>query len=341
MNQVYKYLTAFSLLAAIAAGCSKEPVSAPVSHTLAFGVSMADMDGTKADAEDPTGLFTATDLRSLEKFKILNGYDNDTQIITSATDVYKIAENLWQLDENPKAWIIGHTMTFWASANLPSWVESASSTAKGEATMKLKSDGIPTTAATQGDPLIGYFSSDTGDNGKATIRFFHPMTAVRFTTGELGEPQKVASITSVTLVGVYKSAETDITVGKSAGKDSLIFSWKNFGEKISVSGDFEGTGAEGKSAQPFILIPQDLDTNEITIKVNVNLQVGGTQVMSAVMSSGKWEAGYLYTYELDYVPISSIDGTLTVTLKDWTDLMSEDGDKYFDVTFGNRPDDKS
>lgn len=336
MNQVYKYLTAFSLLTAIAAGCSKEPVSAPVSHTLAFGVSMADMDGTKADAEDPTGLFTATDLRSLEKFKILNGYDNDTQIITSATDVYKIAENLWQFDENPKAWVIGHTMTFWASANLPSWVESASSTAKGEATMKLKSDGIPTTAATQGDPLIGYFSSDTGDNGKATIRFFHPMTAVRFTTGELGEPQKVASITSVTLEGVYKEGTATVTGGSPAP----TITWSPTGE-INVSGDFEGTGAEGKSAQPFILIPQDLDTNEITIKVNVNLQVGGTQVMSAVMSSGKWEAGYLYTYELDYVPISSIDGTLTVTLKDWTDLMSEDGDKYFDVTFGNRPDDKS
>ena len=329
MMRKLRYFVPICLTAVFALGCNRD-VTPEAELNITFDVRLAGENAvpkamTRVAAK--TGQFTEENLSSLDQFGV-TGYDGSDRIIDGRT-VHKI-DGAWLLDDNPRAWLSGHTMTFWADANMPSWVESVSSTTKDEATMTLTSDGIPTSAASQGDPLIGYYTG-TGDNGKATIMFYHPMTAVKFVTGELGEPQKIASISGISLEGVHKSGSATIT-----GGSPITVEWTPSGSTTTVSGNF----LDGASEEPFILIPQEIESDEVTVKVYVNLQEGGISEMFAIMSADEWKAGYIYTYQLDYVPISSIS-SFTVTLIDWSKLMSKDGDEYFDVNFGNKPPEES
>ena len=329
MKRTYKYLTALLILAMAAGGCSKDPSTAPRGNVITFGVRMAEeTEATETKAASQAGQYTASSLAELDEFTV-TGFDDSDKIIDNGKVCKMGTGPTWQLEKNPKVWVDGHTMTFWASANLPS--SGVSATLESIESAGLNVTEIPSDATDQFDPLVGYYSG-SGEKGKATITFYHPMTAVRFVTGSLGSPQKVASINSVTIQGVHKQGTATIKAVPSIP----TITWAPSG-KTNVSGSFSGTGTEGKSAVPFLIIPQNLSDDHVTIKVNVDLVEGGTTDMTAMLETDEWKAGFIYTYTLDYVVVSPMDMTLTVTLADWQILTNKNGGEFFDVTFGTKP----
>jgi len=307
MFQYFKHIVFIFLSVSFISSCQKNTDFQEIS----FSAQLFEGPETKS-----SGQYTATDLNSLGQFKV-NGFDGDIKDIDSRT-VYKTG-SIWKFNDNPKVWISGHTRTFWADANMPSWA-SVVSDGKGTATMSVSS--IPASAENQWDPLVGYYSG-TGINGRADIVFYHPFTAVTFKTGEVGDPAIISSINSVSLVGVHQQG----TVTVSAGSP-LSYTWATT-NKITVSGAFSGN----QSAKPFLLIPQKLNTDNITISIVVSLVSGGTSSKTVVLSTGEWNAGIHYTYTLDYIPYTQMEGDLKVTLTDWEYLKSASGKDFFDASF--------
>lgn len=318
MKRILKYLT---LVLILAVSCQKQAVSESDGDEMTFIAQLADM--TKASS----GLYTETNLQSLGEFQV-TGYDSnegDAQVFSNKP-VYYVNNLWWKFKDNPTIWLRDHDMTFWAKANLPNYV-TVNSTTKASATLAITE--IPSSASNQCDPLIGYYSG-VGESGSAVIKFYHPLTAVSFKTGMCGEdPVVVSSINSVKLTGVYKSGSATVT----GSATSLSYNWASTRTgSISVTGPFSGT----KSAQPFLLIPQNVADNKVTIEVTVtrtSAAGGGTSTMTVDLDTGSWEAGIHYTYTLDYVSYRPLEETLKVTLTDWVYIDSESGKKYFDASF--------
>lgn len=305
-----------ALTTQLSVGCGKDLRSKQRGNELTFSVEMA--GESKA-----SGQYTEETLTSLGQFNVTGYDDSGSKKIDDREAIRK--STFWQLKGAPVIWLDDETMTFWAYANMPSY---ASMTTSSDASATFSVTEIPAEATSQWDPLIGYYSG-TGNNGNAPIVFHHPLTAVTFKTGDCGDPAYISAITGVTLKGVHKSGTAEV---EDSGTGTISYSWTTSGT-TDVTGAFSGDA----SAQPFLLIPQDLETDAVTIEVTVTLAEGGTQTMSVDLSSGKWDEGCHYFYVLDYNPIRPMDEALTVTLADWTYLTNKDGGVYFDVTFGIKP----
>lgn len=283
MKGIHKYLTVISLAAAVAAGCSNERTAIDPSGKVAFRVRMASMSGTKA-------LYEESDLSSLEWFDV-TGYKGAALNIDNEKVYRPQSGDIWQFDGNPKIWMPGQTMTFWASANLPAW---ATVTVNGESSLTLTVSAIPADAASQADPLVGYYKG-TGNNGLAPLTFYHPMTALDFKAGELGE---IIRINSITLKGVHQSGVAAI----SGGSPAPAVVWTPSGTKTDVSGAFQGDGSEGKCVQTFILIPQSLTDSPVDLVINVTAASGDKDIPAA-LTAGVLEAGHIYSYTLNYTSL--------------------------------------
>jgi len=130
------------------------------------------------------------------------------------------------------------------------------------------------------------------------------------------------------LKDVYKSGTATCTGGTPVG-----LSWAPGSVKTDVVGAFSGTGTSGKSASPFIIIPQTLTTANASIEVTVTRSSGGPKTMYALFNTGSWEAGKKYIYTLDYV-CNEMNEDLVVTLSDWTNLAPTDSSKdYFEAQY--------
>jgi len=316
MKRTFIYLTAVFLLTAVFCSCQKETESEHEGDEMTFIAELADM--TKASA----GLFEDVNLKSLGEFKV-TGYDSDNNLFSDRS-VFLVDNLWWKFKDNPTIWLRDHDMTFWAKANLPGYV-TVESTTKGSATLAITA--IPSSASAQYDPLIGYYSGK-GNSGSAVIKFYHPLAAVTFKTGSCGDPAVVSSINSVKLTGVYESGSATVTGSLTA----LSYDWTSRTGSKTVTGPFSGT----KSENPFLLIPQDVASKNISIEVNVTLTTaagGGTKTMVVDLNTGNWVEGVHYTYTLDYVSYKPMDGALKVTLTDWVYIQSASGKKYFDADF--------
>jgi len=317
MKRKTKYITQVLVLAALLAGCQKESSNEPVSYDLTFSTQMADQ--TKA-----AGQYIDRDLKSLSTFKVY-GYDESKQIINDGEVKMTKTDNVWLLDGDPIVWGEGKTMTFWASANLPSWA-SVSSTSSASATLSVTT--IPPAAADQWDPLVGYYSG-FGDAGNAEIRFYHPMTAVKFVTGSLGdEIRSVTGITSVKIKNVYQSGTVTVN-----GTAPSTFSWTPGSTMIDVTGPFTGSGTEAESAKPFLLIPQNLGTKNVTLEITVST-TSGNKTMNTKLTSGEWQAGKTNVYTLDYIN-NEFGENIVVTLQNWGAVTPSDPsvETYFDAIY--------
>jgi len=283
----------FIAAVALAAGCSKEYVSAAPEYEMTFDAQLADL--TKA-----AGRITGTTFPTSIPFTV-SGYHGSTTEFTGRNVSYNNGE--WKFTENPILWRDSYNITFFASANLPSWATATPSSSA----MTLAITDIPAAAANHYDPLLGYYSG-TGTKGSATVAFRHPMTAVSFKTGSFSYPEyNITAITSVKLTGVH--------AGGSASFNGSTIAWTPSGSTKSVTGPFSGTS----SAQPFILIPQTLSSSPVTAEVTVSLSTGGTLTGTAVLNSGSWDAGKLNTYTLNYYN-DKLSMDLTVSLIDWVYL---------------------
>lgn len=314
-----KNLSVVVALLVLTAACSGDSLLDEGSHEITFSVQMAGQ--TKANVGQP-GQFGVSSLVSLDQFSV-TGYDNSELIIARETPVLKSKDGLWRLEENPKVWQQDHTMTFWASANMPSWAE-VSQVSLESATMTVTSS-IPESVSEQWDPLIGYYNG-VGEDGHATIMFYHPMTAVSFRTGTKGDPEYIASISSVTLKGIYATGSAAVS---SSASGELEFSWTGDGS-TSASGGFNTDGTQ--SDKPFLLIPQTISGGNIGLDISVALKAGGNKVIDNVtIPAGEWLPGIHYTYTLDYS--KTIPMEIKVELTDWEPLKNKNDEDYFKVLF--------
>jgi len=309
MKRVLKYCTPLVLMAAVTVSCNKESSPGVGENNITFSVAMAEEE-TKA------GQYTGGDLSGLDEFKV-TGYQNSEPSPVINNGTVKKHSSVWLLEGDSVAWPEETTMTFWASANLPAWA-SVSSTSSASATLKITA--VPTNAADQWDPLVGYYSGP-GDAGNAKITFYHPMTAVKFK--KIGTA--VDCIESVKLIGLYEKGTVNVTVSSTIPS----YDWQSTRTgSISASGSF----VADSSATPFLLIPQNLSSVNVSMEINLMLS-GVKKTMFAKLDSGEWVAGYIYTYTLDYSPAMD---NLTVTLSNWEKITRTKNGKtvdYFDSNF--------
>jgi len=308
MTKLTVNIASVLLLAATAVACSKNDCAESAGHDITFTVRMADETKT-------AGQYTASSLESLTNFKV-SGYDGTSKIIDNR--VVTKSEGEWKLDDNPKAWIDGHTMTFWADANMPSW---ASANPSSSTTHTLSVSSVPESVDNQWDPLIGHYNG-TGTNGNAVITFYHPFTAVAFVKGASEDPG-ITAITGIKMSGVYGSGSVEI----SSWNSGPSYSWTPSGS-ISVT----GSCTDNHSTKPFILIPQNLASKNVLVEITAT-RSGSTVQMYATINSGEWLAGKTNVYTLDYKDFQ-MTANLTVTLDNWgTVNNTSEGTDWFNAQF--------
>jgi len=319
MKYSCQYIFPIALAVCLLMGCEKSESGC---HQISFDVQLADEIQTKA----PGCINSLSSIDPEFKSFMLWGYDGTKKDIDGRT-VKRFDSGVWGFEDKPLVWVDGKTRTFWSYANLPSYV-TVTANSSTQATVTVTSAGIPVAVANQWDPLVGYYNGK-GVNGKASIIFYHPLTAVKFVTGNKGDSKyNITGISSVTMKNVHKSGTATTSNGTS-------YSWTPSGT-TNVTGGFTGTA----STIPFIVIPQNLSSNPVLVEITVTRSSGGNKTMYATLDSGSWEAGKLNVYTLDYVN-DTMTATLTVTLENWGTVTNQNGTpsvtsddlSYFIATF--------
>lgn len=234
-------------------------------------------------------------------------YDGTTRFIpaTNATNGYETVtysnSNSKWATQTTYFWPGSSNKTFYAYANMPNDLNtnggpSISCTSTGQVLTGFTINDDDYTA--QQDILMGYYSG----NGKgasavertAAIKFYHPLTAVRF---KMGTATGV-TINSLTISNIYSSG----TVTQAENS----FVWSNFGDATSITMSNTPLFVDGTSKlisnteggdNTFILIPQNLATKNVTVEITANT-TEGNKTFTGTLSTGAWEAGTVYTYEL-------------------------------------------
>lgn len=237
---------------------------------------------------------------------------------TSAS--YDATGGRWKINtENELFWYEDETKVFYAHANFPVLADPAnvaSETNPGAfvqnltpASQTLRYYAQPSVPL-QKDILLGTYSGDGGGKGQADIRFYHPLTAVRFIKGSM---EHIGKITGITLSGLYKYGQTTQTPTSAAS-----FTWTGCLGDISSS-QTNASGLEltstGLIGSPFLLIPQTLSAKNVKVTVNVVLDDASERVFDATITTGSWESGKISEYAL-----SVDDMTMRIspiTLEDW------------------------
>ena len=239
----------------------------------------------------------------LSTFKISGWNDDDSSFIPFGTVVEYNASSMRWLTESRYTWPVGVNKTFYAFGNLP---ESGAAVTNPDADGQyLDYSEVPATAADQNDILLGYyegvgssasdFSTDSDTEGVAEIVFYHPLTAVVFKQGDLGD---ITKIKSISIEGVYKSGKTshDGTTGRN-------FVWTDLSTEMQdVTMDLASAALPGSGKQigeSFIFIPQNLASNNVVIKV-VAVTADGDKTFSVTIDEGEWKAGKTNIYTLGY-----------------------------------------
>ena len=187
---------------------------------------------------------------------------------------------------------------FYAVANLPT----SGATASVDETdgVSLSVTSWPGAIASQTDVMLGYYKG-TGSAGAAAVKFYHPMTSVKFVLGSIeGSP----TITGISLQGVYTVGSTTFSSDNSSySEDSNgvgIFNWTSPSGSTSCTQTGLSVSAENATiGVPFILIPQALGTQ--SVKVTISTSDG---YYTATLDSGTWAAGYTYTYTVGYSSVT-------------------------------------
>ncbi len=239
----------------------------------------------------------------LSTFKLSGWNADESSFIPSGTDVDYDTSSMRWLTSSKYTWPVGVSKTFYAYGNLPS---SGAAVTNPDATVQnLDYSVVPATAAAQKDILLGYYSgvgssatdynTDTNTEGVAEIVFYHPLTAVVFKQGDLGD---IIKLKSITIEGVYKSGKT--TQDGSTGRN---FVWTDLSTDMQdVTIDLTSTTLPGRNKQigeAFLLIPQNLADNNVRITV-VAVTPDGDKTFSTTLDTDEWKAGKTNVYTLGY-----------------------------------------
>lgn len=216
------------------------------------------------------------------------------------TEYFKADSVKWSGSEwksaTPQYWPQATVLDCYAYANLPK-SEFATVTADPSSGCQQLKYNVPASTDDQRDILISdrYHGSGNG-KGIVSFKFYHPLTAVQFKLA-IDDPS-VDGIESITISGVHTSGTAD----QSADNPS-VFVWTPKTGTATVlqqsDGQLEVDVTSGIQGDPFLLIPQNLGTDNIEITVNLIID-GHAVPFNAVLTEGKWLAGYTYTYSIGY-----------------------------------------
>lgn len=193
-------------------------------------------------------------------------------------------------------WKSGKSYTFFGYVNVQPTVAEATITSS---CVQLDYNAVPESAADQQDILLGYYSGNGGGEGKAEMKFFHPLASVQFKAGNI---TNVESITGISIDGLYSAGQTKLLPANIDGSYAT-FEWEvvedpvSVSQTTSVSKPFLSGSAIG---DPFILIPQTLSEQSVTVKMTVTLSGNVTKIVSAELSTGAFVAGKTTAITVNY-----------------------------------------
>lgn len=211
----------------------------------------------------------------------------------------------WTLqEETAPLWKNADVKTFFAYANLP---QGASVTCECDEEHIFSYPMLKTDATDQSDALLGYYRGSGYSDGEgvaggvAKIQFIHPLTAVVFKQGTF---DGITAIKSLSIAGVYNGGEAIVTYAYDTdGNIVPSFEWggsrsstTTVTQNIPVAGQFPGEGED--LGEPFIILPQDLSTDNVTIKAVVTTSAGDMELMAEI-NTGEWMEGKTNTYTIN------------------------------------------
>lgn len=300
-----KHNTIVILTAAAAAlalcGCQRDSLT-PAGSAIRYEVSVSDI-ATKGELvnNNDNDYSDIALVPALSPFYVA-AYNGTSPVFTTSSldpanvETVSFASGSWTMP-NTYYWPQNTVLKFFAYGNLPASGSSVAVTSSGQTL----THAMVSTVAGQTDILLGYYQGRGVNGSTAKIRFQHPLTAVFFKKGDIGDE----IITSLTLSGLAESG----TVTMDA--DGIIGSW-SVDAYTATSSQSNSSGLAVNSStneigEPFILIPQDLATNGVTL--TVEFQSGLT--LEATIESGEWKVQKTNHYTLNYG--TSTNYTLTIS----------------------------
>ena len=288
--------TAGTKSAAAAASEQHECLLTDAGRTLPLRLQM------ESSSPSPTGQTRGTMVSALSGLQAMTPsvdcYDGSTKYFSGVTLSYSGGK--W----TPSAdylWKSGHTLSFHAVAGLPSAVGNSFTTACDRSTLACV---IPASASEQKDILVGYWKSGlvtSGDSkAKATIRFSHPLAAVRFKLGTVEGFTETDVVKSISVGGLYVSGTC---VATYADDGTPTFTWTpSDGTQTVTMGSASGlTVTDGIIGAPFILVPQTF-SDGAKATVSMTLTVGGDEyTVSGELASGAFQQGKVTTLTIGAV----------------------------------------
>ncbi len=198
------------------------------------------------------------------------------------TVTYDNASSQWKMTTSTYEWPEGQTITFMAWMNAAGLDISCTKDA-----LTVNGYSVPATASAQKDLLLGYYkgSADDENAAKATILFDHPMTSVVF-----NQPESTSTkIKNIEIEGVWSGG----ALSMSASNGSFV--WSGLESTAKVSNTVSGTV---KLDEPFILIPQNLETDPVTVIITVDDGTASGTKYKKTIDWGEWKAGETNVYSV-------------------------------------------
>lgn len=203
-------------------------------------------------------------------------------------------------------WKKNEVKTFYAYANLPAG--EAATVASADATGQTLEYTVPATASAQTDILLGYYygqgktGSPAEQTGTAGIVFQHPLTAVRFIYGTITDNPDIRSIR---LDGVAQRGTATMSPVEDHPESATI-EWSGVDAYTHTVSQTKESGLPVASSvpkligEPFLLIPQDVAANHVTVTVTFTNSTSVSATIPAASPSGKWDAGKTNTYTINF-----------------------------------------
>lgn len=262
-------------------------------------LTVAQTDGcVKGTLLNPDG--SVKELSEFVQEFYLYGFNADNSMFIPQGTKVEYSGGKWVMESAPAWTNAGHKYMF-AYAHL----------ADGQTTECSVSDDVlrqtyqytvPANATEQIDILMGYFEgrgrlSTDGSTRFAKLTFNHPLTSVIFKVDRLNG---VKSIDRIAIDGVYSSGTMTHTGTFDGNTDPVSdFVWEG-GETFETYQTISGCSLEKGSTigEPFILIPQNIGENNVTIKIDVTLDDNSPKTLTTTLKQYSWDWGKTHIYSI-------------------------------------------
>lgn len=305
----------YIIAAILTLGCVSCEKSESLNSPIEFKISTEGVT-TKAKRYNNATQFGAV---SGQEFGIY-AWDNNGTLIYDNASVTKTSGTTWKASGATKYWGRNASYTFEAvypritGTPTEGLLAFTSNTLTGGVAFSYKVPAA-TTSANAKDVMVAYYQG-TGTEGElarfATLTFTHPLTCVNFAAGTM---TGVASITSISLSGVYSQGACTVRA-TTDGSNRQCYSYEqnnsthttlwntSLATSITVTGTSTVTPANlnaNVEAYNFLLIPQTVSTTApVTLTVNLTTTTGDSKTATINIPAIYWRAGYYYTYAINY-----------------------------------------